>query len=224
VVIWAIVFAFVEAAVVEYLRAVYYPIDRGGFEFPVLTVGQLHAMGAEHWRRLLIELGREMCTLVMLATVGLMASSNRREAWALFVVAFGVWDIFYYVWLKLFLGWPPGLMTWDLLFLIPVPWVSPVLAPVLISLTMIVAGVVALTHEYRGTPLYASWGDWALLTAGGLMVIASFCLDYANIMKGGFPEPFHWPLFSTGWLVGIASFSKVVYRGGRRSLPNNSFS
>ena len=137
----------------EYLRALYYPGNKGDLIFPLITAQQLNAMGEGPWRRLLIELGRELCTLIMLAGVGFMAGSNRREAWAHFMIAFGIWDIFYYVWLKLFLDWPASVMTWDLLFLVPVPWVSPVLAPVLISLTMIGAGLIVLQYEHRNCPV-----------------------------------------------------------------------
>lgn len=215
VVLWAVGFAFVESAVVEYLRAIYYPLSAGGFSFPVQTLEQIKAMGEDHWRRLLIELGREAATLVMLATVATAASRNRREAWAHFLIAFGVWDIFYYVWLKLFIGWPASLSTWDLLFLLPVPWVAPVAAPCIISVVMIGSGLVVLYHEAHGRPLMTRWAHWMLLTAGGLTVIASFCRDYKNIMDGGLPAPFHWTLFLAGLIVALATFMAVLLRNRR---------
>jgi hypothetical protein len=212
IVLWAVSFAFVEAAVVEYLRALYYPPANGGFAFPLQTVEQIRALGEEHWRRLLIEFGREIATLMMLASVGILAGKNRRESWAHFMIAFGVWDIFYYLWLKLFLDWPPDIMTWDLLFLLPVPWVGPVLAPVLISLALIASGLIVLSFESRGHPLITCERDWALVSGGGLMVIASFCWDYHNIINGGRPNPFHWPLFFVGFAVAMAAFVAVVRR------------
>ncbi len=211
--LWAVAFAYVEASVVEYLRALYYPLSKGGFSFPVLTLDRLQAMGREHFDRLLIELGREIATLVMLGAAAAAAARNRREGWAYFIIAFGVWDIFYYIWLKIFLDWPAGLMTWDLLFLVPVPWVSPVAAPVIISITMIASGLIVLGFEARNRPLCASWPDWAALTTAGLIVIVSFCLDYENVMDGGFPNPFNWPLFLIGLAVGIAVFANIVRRG-----------
>jgi hypothetical protein len=217
IVLWAVAFAFVEAAVVEYLRAIYYPPAAGGFTFPVLTVEQIRALGEEHWRRLLIELGREAATLVMLATVGSVAGKNRRESWAYFMIAFGVWDIFYYLWLKLFLDWPPGIMTWDLLFIVPVPWVAPVLAPVIISAALIVSGLIVLLYESQGRPLVTRATDWALVTGGGLTVIASFCWDYDNIINGGYPNPFHWLLFFAGFAVAAASFVAMLSR--QRTRP-----
>ncbi len=213
IIVWAVAFAYVEASVVEYLRALYYPLSKGGFAFPVLTLDQLQAMGEEHLDRLVVEVGREIATLAMLATVAAAAAKNRREGWAHFMIAFGVWDIFYYVWLKVFVNWPDSLMTWDLLFLVPVPWVSPVAAPVIVSIVMIVSGLIVLSCEARNRPLLAKWPDWAALTTGGLILIVSFCWDYRNIMLGGIPSPFNWPLFAIGLTVGIATFISILRRG-----------
>jgi hypothetical protein len=128
------------------------------------------------------------------------------------MVAFGFWDIFYYVWLRLFIDWPPGMMTWDLLFLLPVPWVSPVLAPILVSLTMICCGLVVLFFEDRRKPIIPTWKDWLLLTLGGLIVIVSFCWDYRSIVEGSEPAPFNWLLFFTGLAIGVGTFLAMVVR------------
>lgn len=215
VVAWSIAFAYVESSLVEYLRAIYYPLENGGFRFPVITLDGLKAMGDEHVRRLAIEFGREVATLLMLGAVGAAAASNRREAWAHFMIAFGVWDIFYYVWLKAFIGWPESLMTWDLLFLVPVPWVSPVLAPVLISISMIAAGTTVLHHEAIGKPLRTRWIEWLMISSGGVIVIAAFCWDYKNIMEGGLPNPFPWLIFVLGLSLSAATFVYVTMRAGR---------
>ena len=86
VIIWGIAFGFVEASVVEYLRAIYYPISDGGFHFPIQTLAQLQSMGPEHIHRLEIEVLREFFTLVMLATIAIAAARNRRQAWAHFMI------------------------------------------------------------------------------------------------------------------------------------------
>jgi hypothetical protein len=44
-----------------------------------------------------------------------------REWLAGFLIAFGVWDIFCYVFLKLLISGPASLWTWDILFLLPNP-------------------------------------------------------------------------------------------------------
>ena len=178
----------------------------------LITLEQFEALGDEHVRRLYLELGREFATLAMLAAVGWAAGANLREAAAHFMIAFGVWDIFYYLWLRLFLDWPPGITTWDLLFLIPAPWVSPVAAPVIVSAVMISAGLVTLWYESRGHVLSTTWRDWVVLTAGGVLVIVSFCWDWRNIMAGGLPNPFQWPLFFVGLSVSSAWFVWIVRR------------
>jgi len=218
VILWAVAFAYVESAVVEYLRAIYYPLGEGGFRFPLITLEQFQALGAEHLRRLAIEFGRELATLLMLATVGWAAARNFREAVAHFMIAFGVWDIFYYLWLSLFLDWPESLMTWDLLFLIPVPWVSPVAGPVIISAVMIASGLVVLACEARGRVLSTTWRDWLMFTAGGVIVIVSFCWDWRNTMAGGMPKPFNWPLFLVGLSMTVAWFVWVLRRNLRQHL------
>jgi hypothetical protein len=110
--IFALFMGFLEATVVVYLRELYYP---GGFEFPLQTFDvKLFA----------IELVREFSTLVMLVTVGMLAGKTPLQKFGFFLYLFGVWDIFYYVALKLFLNWPASFLTWDLLFLIPVTWVG----------------------------------------------------------------------------------------------------
>jgi len=214
-------FAYVESALVEYLRAIYYPLSDGGFQFPLITLDQFHALGDEHLRRLAVELGREFATLVMLAAVGWAAGTNFREAVSHFMIAFGVWDIFYYVWLKIFVGWPPSIMTWDLLFLIPVPWASPVVAPVIVSAVMIVAGLVVLWCEARGRVLSTTWRDWVVFTAGGVVVIVSFCWDWRNTMAGGLPNPFQWTLFLVGLVVSSAWFVWVLRRNFRSASTLN---
>src|SRR5262249_46476236 len=129
---------------------------------------------------------------------------------AAFVLAFGVWDLAYYLGLKLLLGWPDSLLTWDLLFLLPVPWAAPVLAPALVALTMAAAGAVGLWREARGRPLRLGGGRRAgraaALTAGGLLLVTAFCWDWKNLAAGGMPNPFNWPLFALGEGLGLAAF------------------
>jgi hypothetical protein len=129
--------AYVESAVVSYLRFLYYPDG-----FRIGDGSSLAAVGSGAFR---IELGREAATIVMLAAVSLLAA--RRSWWerlAYFVWSFAVWDIFYYVWLYVILGWPPNLMTLDVLFLIPRVWVAPVILPVVVSGIMLVLATVIL--------------------------------------------------------------------------------
>jgi hypothetical protein len=212
-VLFGISFGYVEAALVVYLRAVEEPIRREVFGedppdavFPLLTVGQLKQAGPEQFHLLLIELGRELATLVMLAAAGLLGARNFRQWLAGFMIAFGVWDVFYYVFLKLLVDWPASLGTWDILFLVPVPWVGPVISPVLVAASMIVAGTVVLWRESAARPIRFRWFHWAAIFAGALVIVVAFCWDYQNAMAGAWPGPFNWPLFASGLIVGLLGF------------------
>lgn len=211
--LFGVSFAFVEAAVVVYLRALYEPVRQQfhpgiapGDLFPLIRLDQLASAGTDTTQHLRIELIREAATLVMLAAVGLAVARNVRQGIAAFLVAFGIWDIAFYGFLKLLIDWPESLMTWDLLFLLPVPWVGPVIAPMAVAASMIVTGGLLLAREHAGRPLRLSAADWIAVTAGGLIVMVAFCWDYRNVMDGRPPNAFHWPLFIVGETVGIAGF------------------
>src|SRR5436309_8393617 len=153
-VLFGVAFGYVEAAVVVYLNSIYLPLRTHFYPtvpktemLPLLSIDQLRSLGPEHVTRLKIEVGREMATLLMLAGVALAITRNLREWVAAFLVGFGVWDLAYYLFLKVLADWPPSLLTWDVLFLIPAPWVGPVLAPVLVSISMILAGLIVLWQE-----------------------------------------------------------------------------
>jgi len=136
---FAIAIAFVEAAIVVYLRKLYYP---GGFGFPLKMIPQ---------SILWIELGRELATIIMLMAVAGLIGHHFRQKLAYFAFLFGMWDIFYYVWLKIYLNWPSFLLEWNVLFLIPLPWVGPVLAPILVSLGLIFSAIVILLFYQKGS-------------------------------------------------------------------------
>ena len=125
--VYAVAMAYVESAIVVYLRRLYYP---QGFDFP---------LGIIDIPTLLLELGREAATIVMLATVGIAAGRTKVGKFAYFLFLFGIWDIWYYIWLKVFVDWPASLLTWDVLFLIPVPWFAQIWFPVAVSSLSVVA-------------------------------------------------------------------------------------
>jgi len=208
-ILFGISFGYLEAAVVVYLRALYDPIRarlhpgrKTGDLFPLIAPRELIAAGPENARRLNIELGREAATIIMLAAFGLAAGRNFNQRMAAFAIAFGLWDISFYAGLKLLIGWPESLFTWDILFLIPLPWVGPVAAPVLVSLMLVACGLYSLNHG--GVP--ARMWHWLLMVAGGAVVILAFLWDYRNTMSGGWPNPFHWPLFVAGNVIALAGF------------------
>lgn len=98
---------------------------------------------------LVTEQGREAATIIMLLALGYLAGRRPLEKLAVFLFAFGVWDVFYYVSLKLLINWPASLQTTDLLFLIPTPWFAPVWLPVTIASGMVVIALVLFAREGR---------------------------------------------------------------------------
>lgn len=209
--LFGIAFGYLEAAVVTYLRLLHEPASRQFYPnrgpdqlFPLLTLDQVRAAGLQ--RALFTEIGREAATMLMLAAIALAVSRNARELGAAFAIAFGVWDIVFYASLKLLIGWPASLLTWDILFLIPVPWVGPVAAPVLVSLAMIGAGIWCFRREAARRPLAIRYGNIAGVLLGALVIIVSFTLDCRNILAGGAPRPFHWGVFAVGLVFGSGSY------------------
>ena len=191
-----------------YLRTIYNPLQRqilpdrpAGDLFPLLTQEQLRARAPETLPLAGMEMVREAATLVMLAAVALCAAGDRRRWLPAFAVAFGTWDLFYYVFLKLLIGWPASLLTWDVLFLIPVPWAAPVLAPTLVAVSVAGSGLVALRKAVRMRPLH-----WAAVTLGCFLILVSFMQDFRNTMAGGLPHSFAWSLFAVGEFLGLGAF------------------
>jgi len=191
---------YFEAAVVADLRAIFCPDNN---LFPLCI--KFNRLG-------LIEIGREFFSIVMLVAVACLAGREPKARVACFVILFGIWDIFYYIFLKLIIDWPASLLTWDLLFLIPVPWVAPVIAPVLVSLAFIGGGFLVLRMSARGIAWWCNrWCVVGFLLAAGIMVW-SFSLDWRHIAGGGLPRSFPWGIFCAGefLLIGVFSF---FYRG-----------
>lgn len=206
VVLFASAMAWVESAVVYYLRThidriVPYQPD------PLPIVGGLGP----------VELVRELATLVMLFTVGVLAGSTWRARVGYMVVAFGVWDICYYVFLRLMCGWPQSLLDWDILFLIPLPWWGPVIAPVLIATLMIVWGTLASQFERPRQPALSSWHVWALNFIGVALALYVFMADAIRVSRGGvealrnlLPASFNWPLFVVALVLMSAPVVRLV--------------
>jgi len=186
---YAIAMAYLEAVVVVYLRALLGLTDITAVDVSLGPYG-------------LVEIGREVATVVMLAAVGWMAGRHAKERWAYGLFAFGLWDIAYYVWLKLLIDWPASLLGWDLLFLIPLPWWGPVLAPALIAVLICVAAVLAVVWMARGQRLGITPFRLASVVGGALLALYVFMSDAIRAVLAGpvdwdtlRPTPFQWPLF-----------------------------
>lgn len=189
---FGVAFGYLEAAVVVYLRGLFYG---GGFDFPLKMIPAFY---------LGVEIVREAATILMLIAVAVLPGGVGRTVFARFLFIFGMWDIFYYLSLKLLLAWPPSLGTWDVLFLIPVPWAAPVWAPSLVALLFIVAGAAGIL---RGTRQPRMWHYVAALS-GAAAVTASFLWNYAACVRGGLPACFPSFIFIPGFLaMALTAFS-----------------
>ena len=127
------------------------------------------------------------------------------------MIVFGIWDIFYYVFLWFILGWPESLLTWDILFLIPYPWVGPVLAPVLVSLAMAGVGTWVIINDHRLPDHFVDRRFVISEIAAGLVIIASFLVRGEAVIAGTMPGAFPWTLFLIGWLGGLGLFVHRIF-------------
>jgi hypothetical protein len=205
--LYAVAMAFVEAAVVVYLRTLYHVGD--------VTSGVLVTL-PHHIAT--IETGREAATIVMLLGVAALAGSGGWERFLFFCLAFGVWDLWYYAWLWVLIGWPASLLTWDVLFLIPVPWSAPVLAPAIVSLALVAGSLWALRLEARGRKLRLPPWVLGLALVGAALVLLSFTLDYRLALAGQDPTHFRWWLFGAGVATGGGALVAAV-RSAASVLP-----
>lgn len=212
--VFAIAMACLESAVVVYIRELYFA---DGFSIVFRPIKELIIK---------TELTREFATIVMLYTIACIMSKSSHKRFAWFIYSFAIWDIFYYIWLKVFINWPISVFEWDILFLLPVTWLGPVLAPVLCSFAMILLAYVIIKFDAK-----LILKDWLLLTLGSLVILYTFMYDYGKLfLENGFwkdvtsllhnpdfiakatalrPVPFQWLIFNIG--LGIICASIVIY-------------
>ncbi len=203
--VFAIAFAYIEAAVVVYLREIFYP---AGFTFPLASFPDT-SLGK---RILLTEIGREVATIVVIFSVSWLFTKGFMNRLACFLFTFGVWDIFFYAWLKLFLNWPASLMDWDILFLIPVVWAGPVLSPVLVSIAIIFFSAAFFLSWPYSRPVQISRLEWLGLLAAGIVIVVSFCIGGLHITDNNFRVYFSWPLFTVGYILAAAIFVRCILK------------
>lgn len=159
VTLFATAFGFVEAAVVVYLRhllgATQPQIPQGEILFLVPGIAFLEPKTAvkiiSNTALLNVEMVREAATIIMLAAIALISGINLKQKIAYFFLAFGIWDIFYYVFLKLTINWPKTFSDPDIFFLLPFPWLGPVFVPILISLILILSSIWVILKEEKSS-------------------------------------------------------------------------
>lgn len=202
VAVFAVAMAWLEAATVYYLRVL---VDRlVPYQTDPLPIrGTLGP----------VELVREAATLVMLLTVGMLAGRTWQARLGYAAIAFGIWDIFYYVFLKVIYDWPTSFFEWDILFLLPLPWWGPVIAPVTIALLMMIWGTMATQAE---DDTAEPGSVWVLASTGIALALGVFMIDAWRALPQGrdailqvLPTRFNWVPF---WVAALLMASPVLYR------------
>lgn len=208
VLLFGIAMAWFEAATVYYLRALFGRIEP-------YQRNPLPISAAFGW----VELLREAATLVMLLLVGAIAGRTWRQRLGYTAIAFGVWDIFYYVFLRWMTGWPRSLFDWDVLFLLPLPWWGPVVAPMSIAFLMIVWGTLA--SQRRGRNGSAGWTAWGLNGLGIALALYVFMADALRTVHLGLdatmqvlPAAFDWGTFAVALALMAAPIAQIVWKMG----------
>jgi hypothetical protein len=209
----ALAFGWIEASVVVYLREIYVrevslhgPNDLAGLQITLVSLPS-HLVG--------VEMAREACTILLLGAVAWLAGRRLADRAGAFLLSFGIWDLTYYAVLKLIARWPDTLRSWDILFLIPLPWVAPVWAPVTVATLFVAAGSYLFWtsgHERR-----YRWPDIGVLIASALLTIAAFLVESRAAIDHRMPEQFPMWLFVAGVVLGTVWFLRVE-RGVARKI------
>ena len=199
--IFALAFGWIEAAAVVYLREIYLGAVNvvPGFQFPLVSI-PAHLVS--------VEIVREGCTLLVLGTVAWLAG-RRADRMGTFLLTFGIWNLAYYGVLRLALGWPDSLTTWDILFLIPLPWVA-VWAPATLAGIFVVVGTYLFWTAER--PHQYSRKDIAILLTSALVVITAFLVEWRVVLNREVPQRFPLWLFWTGVVLGTSWFVRIERR------------
>jgi hypothetical protein len=211
VAVYALAMAYVESAAVLYLRTIYGGIDPVGPRHP-----PFQPLPDFVW----IEIGREASTLVMLAAVGYLAGTTATGRIGAFAIGMGIWDIFYYVFLWLFAGWPTSPFAPDVLFLIPLPWWGPVISAVLLASVIVLAGAAAMARELGDGVPRPRRTDVLAVSIGAVLCLLAFMatpllalpdggIEAAYNSRGG---PFPWPIYAVGLAVGALGLLRAVCR------------
>ena len=216
--VYAIAMGYVEAAVVVYIRQMIF-----GNTVQVFPMKYLQPSFA------FLEIGREAMTILMLLAVGYLAGKSRFQKWMYFVFAFAIWDLGYYIFLRIATGWPTSLLDFDVLFLIPVVWIGPVISPVLISLLLAVTSFVLIRLGGREDHIRVGKLNFWLFTVGCAIVFYSFTGEIFNMLivlgpkglQNDIPGSYNWVAFVIGYIIMCMSAVKTIINCYHNSRSRN---
>jgi hypothetical protein len=208
----ALAFGWIEASVVVYLRELY--AREVSLHGTTYFAGFSVSLVSLPSHLVAVEMAREVCTILLLGAVAWLAGRRPADRAGAFLLSFGIWDLTYYAVLNLILGWPDSLSTWDILFLIPLPWVAPVWAPATVATLFVVTGSYLFWTPDRQR-LYR-WPDITVLAASVLLTIAAFLVESRAAIDHRVPERFPVWLFWAGVVLGAAWFVRVERRAAAK--------
>ncbi len=194
--IFGIAFGYIEGTVAHYLRMYYYP---EGFDFTIKVIDT---------STIIIEMIREIATMIILFSIAYISIGNNFMKITNFIYVFAIWDIVYYLTLYFEEKWPRTIFSWDVLFLIPVPWFSPVISPVIISILGII-GVLLVYHIYKNDNEIKISLTFILMIIISLSVWIISFVNYNSFNK--FPEKYNWPLFIIGIITCLVSYFNLFF-------------
>lgn len=124
-----------EGVVVVYIREILTAIDPDLTKLTILQLTKpLIITGDKNYSLLFIEKTREIAPIFIIFCISGFCEKKFIRKFASFLWIFAIWDLFYYITLKILINWPPSLKTIDCLFLIPSPWIAPCWIPILVML------------------------------------------------------------------------------------------
>ena len=216
--LFAVAMALLESSVVVYMRRLYYPENPLDL-FPLQFLGKYDP---------LLELSREAATIIMIVTVALLAErSSLTRRFAAFVFVFGVWDLFYYFWLKVLIGWPRTWLEWDVLFLIPGVWLGPWICPAMIALLFVGWGLRTLTSARA---ISFTRTSFIVFVVGAILGLLTFLQPATAVMMSGgieqlrryTPGEFWWWLFIPSYLLMMCGFAMTLFAAKDNVLETQS--
>ena len=210
--IYAVAMALLEAAVVVYMRRLYYPENPLQL-FPLRFLSDYDPF---------LELSREVATIVMIVAVALLAErKSMTRSFAAFVFVFGVWDLCYYVWLKVLVDWPQSWLEWDVLFLIPCVWLGPWICPAAIAMLFVVWGAWTLLSE---RDIVFSITSLTVFATGACLGLTTFMqpaiANGTETLSSYLPVGFWWRLFFMGYLLMAAGFALTVWSSRAQAVKH----
>jgi hypothetical protein len=121
------------------------------------------------------------------------------------------------VFLRINVAWPNSIWDWDVLFLLPLPWWGPVIAPAGIAVMMIIGGSLATQFNRPERTVWPGRRAWHFCLAGATLALLVFMSDALRSYDVGIaairetlPTWFNWPVFSIALAMMAAPLIEMI--------------